>query len=246
MPPAAINVEQLIVALTSKQVTDTLSKIFDDLLSTRLSKLESDIQSLTSQIHSRDERIQQLEIENSSIKLLLDEADQRLEQLEAYSRFDNVIVHGIPESYAERASNNNDNNAGTESSSDTENSILKFFNNKLNVDIKPNDISVCHRLKRINRTSTYRPVIIRFTNRKARAAVLASKKLLKTKPECKGIFINEHLTNMASKIFNKTRELCKEKKINSTWSWNGKIYIKLLDGHTISNVPSLSDLDRFK
>jgi hypothetical protein len=245
MPPAGINVDQLVIALTSKQVTEALGKIFDDLLSTKISKLETEILSLSNQLLNRDQRIQQLENENASLRLLIDDSDQRVEQLEAYSRIDNLIIHGIPETYAECTSTTTDTNANTENSSVTEAAILKFFNEKLNVNIRSDDISVCHRLKKINKKAAFKPIIVRFTNRKARSAVLAAKKTIRDRNDCKGIYINEHLTTTASKLFNSARQICKDKKINSAWSWNGRIFIKLLDGHTIKNISSLTDLDAY-
>lgn len=172
--------------------------------------------------------------------------ETRVEQLEAYTRVDNLIIHGIPESYAEKttAGITADTVPG-ESVQNTESAVLQLFSEKLSLNLSPADISVCHRLKKLNQKAPFRPVIVRFTNRKARSAVLAAKKRLRQRQDCGGIYINEHLTNAAGKLFATAREVLKNRKIGSAWTWNGRVYIKLLDEQTILNIKSAADLQRF-
>ena len=81
------------------------------------------------------------------------------------------------------------------------------------VDIHPEDISICHRLKRPNSANSNKvqhcPLLVKFTNRKARSAVLAARSQLKGS----NIDINEHLTTTAVVVFAAARKLVKSKKL---------------------------------
>lgn len=82
-------------------------------------------------------------------------------------------------------------------------------------------------------------MIIRFSNRKARAKVIAARKALRDVP----IYINEHLTSTMSALFASTRKLKSAGKIAGTWTWNCKIYVKTLDEriHLISSQLDLGN-----
>ena len=58
------------------------------------------------------------------------------------------------------------------------------------------------------------------------------------------IYINEHLTQMASDLFAKARKLVKDRKAINAWSWNGKIYVKN-NNNTIILLKSSADLANF-
>ena len=75
---------------------------------------------------------------------------QKLEALKVYSRVDNLVVYGLPESCAETLI---DSQAGvelhvSETSDQSEAVFLDFCHKTLEVDIRPNDISICHRRKK--------------------------------------------------------------------------------------------------
>src|SRR5687768_3559312 len=64
-----------------------------------------------------------------------------------------------------------------------------------------------------------RPIIIRFIARKLRDQVLRAKASLKSKSGPR-IFISEQLTKTSSNLFDKARQLVKDKKIHSVWTTN--------------------------
>ncbi len=84
--------------------------------------------------------------------------------------------------------------------------------------------------------------MVRFTNRQSRDAVFAARKSLKNHQS--RIFINEHLTNDAARIFMTARTLVKDKKLHSTWTQNGFVFVKLTDHPTArpQRVELLTDL----
>ena len=87
----------------------------------------------------------------------------------------------------------------------------------------------CHRLRRPDK-SKQAPLIVRFTNRRVRAAVLGARKLLRDTK--RAIYINEHLTKTANDIYITTRRLQKQNRIKQTWTNGGRVMIRLLDGKT--------------
>ena len=61
------------------------------------------------------------------------------------------------------------------------------------------------------------------------------------------IFVNEALTSRRAEMYGKTRQLVKAKKLNSCWTYDGRIYVKLcgLRGKKMV-IDSLEDLDKFE
>ena len=178
------------------------------------------------------------------------ELKRRVEDLEAYSRMDNIIVCGLPEAASEIASGVNYSadtvpTTGGEMSTTSELLFINFCREKLKIEVNPNDISVAHRLARPRGTvSGPHPMIIRFSNRKAKFRVLAARRALRGQPSCKNIYINEHLTIGVSQLFHKARKLVKDTRIQTAWTTGGKLYIKTLpkDGSRIQLISSDLDL----
>ena len=174
---------------------------------------------------------------------------RRINDLEAYSRVDNIIVCGLPEEAAEvvigaQYSADNVPTSGGETSATSEKLFLAFCRNKLNVDVSPNDISVAHRLTR-QRTNINgpHPMIVRFSNRKAKLQVLAARKLLRNQPSCKNIFINEHLTAGVSQLFQKARSMVKAHRIKSAWTAGGKLLVRTLPSNGDRTLTILCETD---
>lgn len=65
-------------------------------------------------------------------------------------------------------------------------------------------------------------IIVRFANRKYKTELLRQGKKLRGS----NVYINEHLTKVNADIARKARYLRKKGKILSTWSANGKVFIK--------------------
>lgn len=216
--------EILVEALASPKVLDALYEA----LASRLQQVITDaidgaMTHVYTQLHEKDREISSLQ--------------QQVENLEAYTRVDNVIVHGIKEAVAEVASISGADSSASiatqptgEPSASTEQLFIEFCRSKLDVNIQSQDISVAHRLGQTRSGRGPRPIIVRFVNRKAKNQVLQARKRLRTDNTCRHIFINEHLTPRTAQLFQKARHLVKMKSIIGTWTWNGKIYIKTVNG----------------
>jgi len=237
-----INIDDLVCALSDTKVTDALSKAFER----KLSSIESTLATLVNDLRVRDERIEQLEIENATLRAELQHQTERIDDLESYTRRDNLIIHGLPETYATALRPTD----GASSAADALNSapdlgeesmFIKFCHDKLRVPITPQDISICHRLKKNANNDKVRPLIVRFVSRKARSAVLGARKTLRDQRA--HVYINEHLSPAANKLFAEARKLAKNKVISGAWSWNGQIYVKLLNSQ-IKLVTNFAELNR--
>ena len=128
-------------------------------------------------------------------------SERRVDELERYSRCDNFIIRGVPESsFAERASDTpasaNDVTTLRNSHKSVKTSVLTFIKDALHVDIAPADISTAdistaHRFK-AGTKGTSRPVIVRFTSRHMRNEVYRAR--MKLRDSTAGVFLSEHLT----------------------------------------------------
>lgn len=159
---------------------------------------------------------------------------RRMEDLEAYSRIDNVIVYGLQEELAEVVAGTSHDVStvpatGGESSGTSEKIFLEFCRKNLKLELQPSDISVAHRLAKPNRAARGpNPMIVRFSNRKAKQRVLAARKSLRSQESCRNIFINEHLTKTAGNLFDKARAAAKQKRVQRAWTYNGRVFVRTL------------------
>ncbi|XP_061836564.1 uncharacterized protein [Nerophis lumbriciformis] len=197
--------------------------------------LMGDIQSLKRLNTEKDKAIKVLEC--------------RLANLEQYSRMNNVIVSGLKtkhRSYASVAARENGpvGREGVQSESEVESleqQVVSFLGSR-RISVDRSDIEACHTLP--TRTKGATPaIIIRFTNRKNKIAILKQGRKLK------GTEVYEHLTKRNGEIARRARILRKQSKIQSTWTASCKVFIKL-NGTTpeeekVMVINDISDLDKF-
>ena len=236
--------EDIIEALLDQRVVDSLcsalgtkiSDIVEQSLGDRFKDLLESMSVLKSENAKSAKTIVNLEAENKKLRTQLDDLD-------AYSKCENLIFQGLPPSSFSEAvaiggdTSSGDRRGGTtaggsqsiESSSESEKCVLDFVNNVLHVPLSLTDISLAHRLPKRRTDSHHAPLIVRFTNLRARNAVYAAKKTLAShKP---AVYINEHLTKDRATLFHQARDLMKRKMIQGAWTHNGSVFIKL------SNLP---------
>lgn len=139
--------------------------------------------------------------------------------MEQYGRRMNVRIAGINESENE----------------DTDQVVMDFAKS-INVNIRPEDIDRCHRVKRRERELNpnagprsqidTRPleIIVKFTNSKARLALMKGRDTLRK--SMSNIFINEDLTAGRKELTYECRKLRRDNKIRRVWTFNGNVYIR--------------------
>jgi len=245
-----VNIDSLVSALSNEKVLEALGKVIqaslEEVLSKKLETLSKAVEALQKELGSKNDQVQTLMKQNSQLKSRLQDQSQHIEKLEIYNRQDNLIIQGLPLSYAHAAASSADGSAdnqqeATEHSSDTEVEFIKFCDKQLGVKLQPNDISICHRLRKSPKQNSP-PVIVRFTNRKARAAVLSARKKLRN--AATPMFINEHLTRPVATLFAAARKLAKNKRISQAWTKNGQLFIKELNG-TLVGIDNEAELTKY-
>jgi hypothetical protein len=259
MPPTTtINIDALIAALSNDKVVDAFGKMLQPMLQTMIDAafcgVRAEVDKLTTELHARDVRVAELEKDNVELRNQTANHEQQIDALEAYSRVDNLVVYGLPESYAEAGSSSS---TAVKSAMDTdvdnaleldsgpkqsEKVFLDFCHDALHVDIQSSDIYICHRLRKSFK-SQHRPLIVRFTNRKTRSLVLMQKKRLRETGM--KIYVSEHLTKHTSALFATARNKVKEKRLAGAWTRNGQLFVKLNQTGAVRPVKSSVELSQY-
>ena len=121
--------------------------------------------------------------------------------------------------------------------------VLSVIRDNLHLDCDPSEIESAHPLPSrpnpslTNSHSTRSSFIVRFRRNQKRLEVLKNRRQLKGS----GISVTEDLTTMNSQLLTR---LHNDARIQSSWSWNGRIFaIAKSSGKKISIKP-FSDLDK--
>lgn len=192
------------------------------------------------------EEVKALRIQNAEKDRRLVELENRVADLEQYSRINDVIVTGLrikPRSYARAVTTDNGGEPGEQDDRSAEQQVAAFFHSK-GIEVDLNNIEACHPLPRKSDGNTS-AIIMRFVNRKHKSALLKQGRKLKGT----NVFINEHLTKRNSDIGRKARFLKKQGKIQSTWTSNCKVLIKLNgtpEQAKIVVIRNMEELDRYQ
>ena len=117
--------------------------------------------------------------------------------------------------------------------------FIQFCRQKLNLEIRPDDIVNCHRLQKSTQ-SIHRPMVIRLASQRVRAEILSERHRLRAS----NIYINEHLTRSVSEMFKSARKMLQDKLIVEAWTRGGRLYVKIREHDRPSLVNTPADLDR--
>ena len=161
--------------------------------------------------------------------------EEKYDDLEQYSRKNSLEILGVPE--------------GAYTSTDE---VVIRIGEAINVDIKPEDIEISHKLKR----KTTKPVIVKFVSHKVKSLLYITRTKLKNvktsdvfpsyafaSREDQRIFINENLTNYRRELFWKANKMKKDNMITSTWTMDGKIFVKTSPSGAPVRIYCVEDLD---
>ena len=174
-------------------------------------ELVAEVKALGLEIKEKDKTIAQLE--------------KRVDDLEQYTRQNDIIVSGLeirPRSYAGAVSRSQGAEPNEEDLSSVEDQVTTFLTSK-GILIDKRNIEACHPLSSKNKNDKPTAVIMRFANRKHKVELLKQGRKLKGS----NVYLNEHLTKKNGDIARKARFLRKQQKIQSTWTANCKVFIKL-------------------
>ncbi|KAK7881533.1 hypothetical protein WMY93_029942 [Mugilogobius chulae] len=170
------------------------------------------------------EEVKQLRLQNAEKDKKIAELERRVEDLEQYSRINDVVVTGLkikPRSYAKAVAANNGGEPEEADMLSVEQQVAAFLESK-GISLDLDYIEACHPLPR-RKENDPPAVIMRFTNRKNKIALLKQGRKLKGT----NVFLNDHLTRRNADLARKARYLRKLNKIQNTWVNNCKVFIKL-------------------
>jgi len=169
-----------------------------------------------------NEKIASLEHKNKLLEEKVTSMEIKMDKLEQYSRKTNVIIVGME--------------AGQHTSVKTD--VLELFNKNLGTQLVADHIEAAHPLGK-NSSAT----IVRLRNNDIKSNIMKTKgKLRNIKPI---MYINDDLTRNRMKIFSKARMEVKAKTIQSAYTRNGLIYIKVSEGSIPIEINSLDDINRY-
>ena len=201
--------------------------------SLQMKKMQKEIDSLKVQVKKRDSTINTLE--------------SRIHELEQTTRLDNLVISGIEcqhRSYARVAGNSNSADQNEHAPSQEQQTLESSVVLKLkeyNIPISESDISTCHTLGQRGPNGKSN-ILIKLCNRKTKINILQHAKQLKGS----NIYINEHLTKQNAAIAKEARVLRKQKKIESTWTRNCRVFIKFSPDGEHSKIAAVTNLDELK
>lgn len=172
--------------------------------------------------------LKELMTENEKLKARVKDLEIRLNDSDQYSRRTSIVISGIPEK--PRDSNVRE---------DTDLLVLELAQD-MGIKLKAEDIGRSHRLTSYKK-KTPRDIVCRFLSYNKRADFFHAKKNLRKLPHRKNTFISEHLTKQRAEVFFEARLLRKRGHIDGTWTYDGRICVKMSD--KISQVITIEALN---
>ena len=203
----------------SKSDNEHSSSMEDSLMELRLQldALEGELFEVKAVLEKTTSELNEVKKSNSLLKEQLNEnkhvthvLNSNVNDLEQYSRRNNVRIFGIKDPNPK------------ETYQQTENIVLNVLNTKLGMKISSGDIDIAHRIGRFQRDGN-RAIIVKFSSRKCKYAVIYNRKRLKGSP----IVISEDLTSTNHRRLQKIKEL---HSVTQAWTSEGKIFAKSQDG----------------
>ena len=175
-------------------------------------------------IQAKDELLSQKADTINNLELSVSKLTSKLDDLEQYGRRCSVRMFNVPQHPGEPCTN----------------AALRVITELLEIPLSDDDVERCHNLGRPNAKGN-RPIIMKFKSYKSKAAVFHAKSKLKKNPN--KIFITEDLTMKNHSLVQKLVQLRKDDSIDSFWTNDGKINVKLYEISLPTRVNSLSEIE---
>ena len=204
-------------------------------LSNEVGELKSSLRRLESELIATKTMLNDVQNSSKELRIELDAAKRKISQqrdeidelynglddLEQYSRKNSLEIVGIPESIR-----------GNEG-------VVLTIANALNVEIKPEDIDICHRVKRKKSS----PIIVRFVSHKVKSSLYKQRVRVRNvqfadmfpdataadrldRVQASKIFINENLTAFRRELVGKANVRKEELSLLGVWTIDGKVFVK--------------------
>lgn len=185
---------------------------FVDFASNKIDEYQQQVNSFVDQVKEVRNENAELSKENQQLKSELQFLSLRFENLDQYSRNRNLQIDGIPQVEEEKMTD-----------------IIQVLAGAIGEPINfQTDIQAAHRVP-TKRKSGLKPIVIQFSDRKKRDAVLAKgkRKELKSTDFVKrapstAVYVNEHLTQFTKDLLYEAKKL-KDIGFKYVWAKDGKV-----------------------
>ena len=238
-----------VISKLAEALSVSIQLILDEKLkpiNNKLDKIVTDNKVLNVRIAETVKKYDELKEENVNLTKDLKSMMIKLNAVEQYSRRNNIVINGIPESFAEKASPVEETAASAEptietSRTDTVNMVCTVINEACGQKVSASDIYAAFRIK--TKKEGPRPIVVSFHSFATRQLIVKSRRP-KQKLLFRGnqIYINDHLTEFNSKVFHSARDLVNKKEAHATWTTDGQIFIKWDQTSRALRVQSPNDL----
>ena len=219
-----MNKEELI-----QELTDINASFVND-INTKLSNLKEKFNDFLSKFDKVSSELQQCEKFNSHLltRIILLECNAVANS--QYSRRETIELNPVPADITEDV---------------LEENVCKALS-LTGVNVVPNDLHACHRMKRSDR------VIVKFKCRKQKNSVLYKRKNLGNKSQelsnlkfSGRLFVSESMSHENQQLVYKCRQLKSARKIHSTWFFNNVVKLKLTEHGRIYKIFHVADVENF-
>ena len=257
-------IQTVVPTIIGEIKTELISELKSVIKSAVIQAIEDAIKPLQDCINKQNDKITSLKAENEQMKGKL---NKRIEQMEdRYDKFRNManvcprilqeyddlkhevnILHNQIEKleqYGRRTSLRFHNVPMTQGDlQQTDGLIVNIVNDKLGLaqPLTENDINRSHIIGPINNGKGQ--LICRFRNWKVNNSIFMKKKNLKNNKD--NIFITEDLTKFRQSIIKELNTQKKAKKLNSFWTFDGRIFAKKTDDSRKTFIRCIQDFNDF-
>ena len=179
--------------------------------------------------------VETLKNENTIIKNQIKVLDRKINNMEQFSRTNNIELQGIPEK-------NNENTLN----------IIQKVHLALGLTIDINNIDYAHRVQAFN-SNLPKNIIVKYSSRKIRDAVLLAAKTLRASNPSRvisidglsnKIYINDHLSPENKLLFKNARNMARQKGVKYVWVKNGQVLARKDDTSKAVHLESEEDFNK--
>ena len=208
-------------------LTDINSSFVND-INTKLSNLEEKFNDFLSKYDNVNSELQQCKKFNSHLLTRIIQLERNAVTNSQYSRRETIELNPVPADITEDV---------------LEENICKALS-LTGVNVVPNDLHTCHRMKRTDR------VIVKFKCRKQKNSVMYKRKNLGNKSQelnnlkfSGRLFVSESMSHENQQLAYKCRQLKSARKIHSTWFFNNVVNLKLTEHGRIYKIFHVTDIE---
>jgi hypothetical protein len=221
-----------------KETNAKLDKVQVDLNSVirDVSDLKNQFSEIEKMCKKNTVSIDSVVLENTRLSSEVKFLKSQVADLQQHSRKNNIIISGIPVTKGEDIF-----------------FILQKLAVLLNIRFEKCDVSAAHRLQ--NRNKSNPPsIVVMFVSRLSKGdwiyarrqrRVLSARELHNQFPDSQ-VFINEHLAQHTSSIFNAARALRKANKLAAVWIREGRVFARRSSTSPIFRIVDLDHLEELK